>query len=253
MMKKLLLLILAFALCFSLLTGCAGTDDGKGSSAGTEAAAESSGEDAKDSDDDDPDANDDPDTDPGKDNDEGKTKGGDPIESINGKDDESKEKGTDPDNASKEEQGSGSEGGSEGSQAADEPERITKESLPDLTIPPESLRPDDDFTGLFSNGEYNALITKNDGDEMAVAIVSAKPDKTGCEWTMSGYFSDENYRIRYSNAVKTVITYGKDGSEASRVTEYENGSGVIQFSDTGAFTWINNMEPIEKNEFIKAE
>ena len=120
---------------------------------------------------------------------------------------------------------------------------------PEGTIPPEALQPDNDFAGLYVNDAYTALIVKGENGEMQVTIASASADPAVSEWTMSGFFSDENYRIRYGNAVKALVTYGADGAIASREIEYEQSSGMIQFSDPDHFLWTCDTEPIEKNVF----
>ena len=116
----------------------------------------------------------------------------------------------------------------------------------------EKLQPDDDFAGDFKNEGYTAHIEKDENGEMSVTIKSIPKDKVGYEWTMSGFFSDEYYRINYDNAVKSVIGYDEKGNEKDRTAEYENGAGRIAFSDADHFTWNNSMETTENNnEFIR--
>ena len=170
-------------------------------------------------------------------------------EEINGKDTKD----------SKDSQGNGKDAqGGEESEAMEESINILssiKDSLfsgPEASVPPEELRPDNDFAGLFANDAYTALIRKNENGEMQVTIASATADPALSEWTMSGFFSDESYRIRYADAVKSLITFDAGGTETGRETVYENGSGTIRFSDPNHFLWDNDTEPIENNVFQRS-
>lgn len=116
----------------------------------------------------------------------------------------------------------------------------------------EELVPDEDFVGDYKNDDYTAHVEKSDGGEMVVTIKSAPKDGVGYEWVIQGFFSDETYRVNYTDAVKYTVSYNSNGKEKSRETEYENGAGRITFADTEHFTWNNSMENIEgSNEFIK--
>ena len=116
---------------------------------------------------------------------------------------------------------------------------------PDENVDPETLEPAEDFTGTFENDDYTAYIQRTDDDKMTVKIVSSETGGKSYEWTMSGYFSHETSRIRYNDAVK------KSGSSTN--DSYSDGSGTIQFTDADNFVWYNNFEPIEKNEFHRAQ
>ncbi len=102
----------------------------------------------------------------------------------------------------------------------------------------EKLQPDEVFTGDFKNEQFTAHIEKNENDEIVVTIQS---EEQKAQWTMSGYFGYETYRVNYDNAVKSV----KGNAEM----EYENGDGRIQFTDSDHFIWENGMESIENNQF----
>ena len=128
----------------------------------------------------------------------------------------------------------------------------TKILQPTEAVDPETLLPDEDFTGDYQNETYTAHIEKNDAEEMVVTITTAVTDGTATAWQMSGFFGDETYRINYDNAVKAVITYDSSGAEKSRENEYEDGVGRIQFTDSEHFTWHNGMEVLDdESEFVK--
>ena len=116
----------------------------------------------------------------------------------------------------------------------------------------EELVPDEDFVGDYKNDDYTAHVEKDENSEMVITVRSVVKDGTGYEWVLRGYFSDEYYRVNYTDAVKYAVSYKTDGSEKSRETVYENGAGRISFADTGHFTWSNSMETLEgSNEFAK--
>ena len=123
---------------------------------------------------------------------------------------------------------------------------------PTTAVDIEKLQPDEDFTGDYKNDNYTAHIEKNAEDEMVITIKSAPKDGVGYEWVIKGFFSAETYRVHYSDAVKTVITYNKKGGEKSRKEEYNYGAGRIQFSDDKHFVWNNSVERLDgSNEFAK--
>ena len=123
---------------------------------------------------------------------------------------------------------------------------------PTTAIDIEKLQPDEDFVGDYKNDDYTAHIEKNENDEMVITITSVPKDGIGYEWVITGYFANETYRVNYSDAVKSVITFNKKGAEKSRKEEYNYGAGRIQFSDDSHFEWHNSVERLEgSNQFAK--
>ena len=108
---------------------------------------------------------------------------------------------------------------------------------PTEAVDVEKLKPDEEFAGDFKSKDCTAHIEKNGEGEMTVTIKSAVKDGVCTEWKMSGFFGDKSYRIIYDNCLKATVKYSKDGKEKSRQNEYENGSGIIQFSDGDKFSW----------------
>ncbi len=106
----------------------------------------------------------------------------------------------------------------------------------------EDLIPENEFIGTYKNKDYTATVEKNEDGVFTVSIKSAVKDNKNAEWTLSGYFSSETYRINYTDAVKTVITYDRNGKETERKNEYENGMGRIQFTSDGDLIWNNSLD-----------
>lgn len=125
---------------------------------------------------------------------------------------------------------------------------------PTEAVDPETLLPSEDFLGTYQNEEYTLTAVINENDEMVITITSAIHEGVGYEWVCQGYFSDENYRVNYTDGLKYKIAYDNAGTEQSRETVYDYGAGRIQFSDTDHLLWKNNVEDIEENtEFTRIE
>ena len=71
---------------------------------------------------------------------------------------------------------------------------VNEKLQPTEKVNAESLLPDETFIGDFKNEKYSALIEKNENDEMVITIIS---EENNTQWTMSGYFGYETYRINY--------------------------------------------------------
>ena len=101
---------------------------------------------------------------------------------------------------------------------------------------------ENELTGAFANDLY-AVTVETENDEMVFTVVTKEiTEHTGYEWVIRGYFSEENSRVNYTDAVKTKITFDKNGSEKQRQTEYDYGSGRMQFTDPDHLVWNNNTE-----------
>lgn len=118
-------------------------------------------------------------------------------------------------------------------------------------VAPEDLLSENDFVGIYKNGDYTIEV-KQGGDELFYfTVTSAAKDGQSSEWKMNGYFSSETYRVNYTGAVKTVIYYNKSGTEKSRETAYTDGAGRMQFGDDGSLVWNNSMETLEGSNTLK--
>lgn len=122
---------------------------------------------------------------------------------------------------------------------------------PTEAVDEKDLIPTDEFYGTFKNSDYTMVIEKTDNEEMHVSVKSAPKNNVGYEWDFSAAFSISTYRINYTDAVKTKVTYDKNGKETSRSTEYNNGVGRIQFSDKDNLKWENSMDSLNNNKFTR--
>lgn len=121
----------------------------------------------------------------------------------------------------------------------------------DSLKPTESVNYDDlipiyEFVGTYTNDDYSVVV-KQESDQILTFIVTTNKndDGTGYEWQMTGYFSDQTYRVNYTEAVKYAVTFDKNGDETDRTAEYEIGSGTMQFTDSDKLFWENDTERLD--------
>ncbi len=121
----------------------------------------------------------------------------------------------------------------------------------DSLKPSESVNYDDlipiyEFVGTYTNDDYSVVV-EQESDQILTFIVTTNTndDGTGYEWQMTGYFSDQTYRVNYTEAVKYAVTFDKNGDETDRTAEYEIGSGTMQFTDSDKLFWENDTERLD--------
>ena len=64
-------------------------------------------------------------------------------------------------------------------------------------------------------------------------------------WVMTGRFDTETLTVEYTDCVKSILTYGDDGSLVSEEVEYENGTGRVVFDGADSFTWKGDQSEQE--------
>lgn len=112
------------------------------------------------------------------------------------------------------------------------------------------------FEGLYydktDSNDSMSIDCKND-TLYNVHISRKKSDNETVEWYFTGEFNGRQV-LNYENCVKSTMTVGEDGSVMSG-TEYTDGTGYIQISETGeetGFVWHDEKENAgEKDFFIK--
>ena len=117
---------------------------------------------------------------------------------------------------------------------------------PAETIKPEDVQPEDDFLGAYSANGYSAAVEAAEDEKIRITVTSDRDGLTAFERSITGYCSETTRGGNYSGAVKSRVTYDKNGAEKSRETVYDNGAGRIEFSENG-FVWRNSMEPLDGN------
>jgi cytoskeletal protein RodZ len=98
------------------------------------------------------------------------------------------------------------------------------------------------FLGAYRNSDYTVNVEQAPDGELTFTVTGKPDGNVGYEWTITGYYSGDTYRVNYKDAVKEEITYGEDGAETSRKTVYGNGIGRMQFTEDGALLWEDETE-----------
>ena len=127
----------------------------------------------------------------------------------------------------------------------------------DNLTPNESANYDDlipiyEFVGTYKNDDYTVAVEQESDQILKFTVTTNKNEKgSGYEWQITGYFSDQTYRVNYSEGVKYTVTFDKNGKETGRAAEYENGSGRMQFTDSNKLFWENDTERLDGNTELK--
>lgn len=113
---------------------------------------------------------------------------------------------------------------------------------------------DDLFEGLYYNksDRNDTLSIDCQNDTLySVHISRKKSANETVEWYFTGEFNGRQV-LNYENCVKSTMTVGEDGSVMSG-TEYTDGTGYIQISETGeetGFVWHDAKENAGANDFF---
>ena len=96
-------------------------------------------------------------------------------------------------------------------------------------------------------GEYSAdrcfIIVEADGETDAkISAVWANSADETAEYTMSGRFDPETYRINYSDGEKKIVKYDDTGAVTEETVVYSDGVGRIQFYDNNTLAWQDEQE-----------
>ena len=107
------------------------------------------------------------------------------------------------------------------------------------------------FIGNYAEGRCNILVEAKDQNEASFTVTWSSSMAEHSEWKMSGVFDQETLTVNYDNCTKANVTFNEDGTEASRVVEYENGKGSFTFTQDLSLTWKDEMEDAAKDLVFK--
>lgn len=101
------------------------------------------------------------------------------------------------------------------------------------------------YVGTYGSGRATVLVEASEADSAKITVSWSSSAAERSEWVMSGRFDPETLTMVYQDCVKTDVVLNEDGSVASNIVVYENGTGRIVFSQTGAsLTWEDEMEHV---------
>ncbi len=121
-------------------------------------------------------------------------------------------------------------------------------AAPAETVPFETAAKDDfqnpvmNFIGNYTAGAYTVTVGAVGDTDAEITVTRNNEDGTVTEWTMSGTFNPDVFRINYSDSVKKTVTYNENGEVSTENVEYEDGVGRIQFHDDYSLSWQDEQE-----------
>lgn len=117
--------------------------------------------------------------------------------------------------------------------------------------PEPSAEPEEDgqnpvmnFVGPYVCGGCNVFIEADGGKNGIASITWMQESGQLAEWSITGPFDTETLSISYTDAVKTVHSFGSDGLITSTETVYTDGTGTIAFTEDGMLSWMDDAEHV---------
>ncbi|MBQ7541645.1 MAG: hypothetical protein IJT44_05070 [Clostridia bacterium] len=98
------------------------------------------------------------------------------------------------------------------------------------------------IVGMYECDRCAVNIEKLSDTEASVYAMWGQKVLMATEWKLTGTYDPQTRQLLFVDCVCTDVTYDEHGSVAKEVVEYENGSGYLQFSADGTFTWESEQE-----------
>ena len=106
----------------------------------------------------------------------------------------------------------------------------------------DSQNPAMNFVGDYVDDRCTITVEADGDTDAKITVTWASSAEEVTEWTMSGLFDPDTFRVNYSDCVKKTTVYDENGHVVSENIDYENGYGRIQFNDD-TLTWQDEQEP----------
>ena len=121
-------------------------------------------------------------------------------------------------------------------------------------VPPEEdgQNPVMNWVGKYAAGRPWATVECFGNDAARIVIHWSGSAWEHAEWEIIGKLDLDTLTIRYTDAVKSIITYDDpDAEEPSSIeTEYVDGTGTITFDDGLSFTWHSDMAEDDAEDIV---
>ncbi len=111
----------------------------------------------------------------------------------------------------------------------------------------EGQNPVMNVVGEYGAGRAGMTVRASGKDDAVITVHWGNGANAYVLWTMSGKFDTDALTVSYSDCVKTSVELKDDGSEETETIEYENGTGVVDFSKGGVVTWQDDQENIAED------
>jgi hypothetical protein len=111
----------------------------------------------------------------------------------------------------------------------------------------------EDTLGDYVCGRCNITVEAGDEGDLKFSIHWGGSAFESYDWTMSGYYDADTWRVNYTGAVKTLTVFDEDGNETESKVEYDDGYGRMQFVSDNQLLWQDEveMENVRDMVFVK--
>lgn len=100
----------------------------------------------------------------------------------------------------------------------------------------------EDLAGNYVSGRCNITVETGENNEVKISVHWGGSAFESYDWTMSGDYDADTWRVNYTNGVKTLTVFDESGNEVESKTEYEDGYGRIQFVSANQLVWQDEYE-----------
>ncbi|MBQ4207382.1 MAG: hypothetical protein II621_03680 [Clostridia bacterium] len=100
----------------------------------------------------------------------------------------------------------------------------------------------EEIAGNYVCGRCNITVETGENNEVKISVHWGSSALEFYDWTMSGVYDADTWRVNYTNGVKTLTVFDESGNETESKTEYEDGYGRIQFVSANQLMWQDEYE-----------
>ena len=111
----------------------------------------------------------------------------------------------------------------------------------------------EDIAGNYVCGRCNITVETGENNEVKISVHWGSSAFEFYDWTMSGVYDADTWRVNYTDGVKTLTVFDESGNETEARTEYKDGCGRIQFVSDKQLLWQDEkeLEDVRDMVFVK--
>ena len=98
------------------------------------------------------------------------------------------------------------------------------------------------IVGMYGSGDCAVTIEAMSENEASVYAIWGQETLHATEWKLTGTYDPQTQQLLFADCICKDVTYDEHGNVAKETVEYEDGSGYLQFSADGTFTWEAEQE-----------
>ncbi len=99
-----------------------------------------------------------------------------------------------------------------------------------------------DYVGDYQSDRCTISVTDEGNNTAKIKVHWGSSAFESAEWEMTGDFDADTMRIRYTDAVKTIVVFDENGTQTEAKEEYNDGYGRLQFHTDGTMSWQDEKE-----------